>query len=91
MKFTGILSVDALSVGGISAMATFGEMTTRALTGCDTVDGIMGMGLSSSSDTQSIFEDFVNVSSWTETTIYGALESTLLRLCLSHLDMECIT
>lgn len=58
----GILSIDTLSLGGLTTTATFGEMSKRALHGCLTVDGIMGMGLSSSGDEQNIFEDLVDVS-----------------------------
>ena len=54
--------MDVLNAGGLEAEVTFGEMTTRSLTGCNTVDGIMGMGPSNSGDDQSIFEDLVDVS-----------------------------
>lgn len=59
---TGILSVDILSVGGLATKATFGEMTTRSLDGCKTVDGVMGMGLSSFGDDKNVFEKLVDVS-----------------------------
>ncbi|CAN0147112.1 unnamed protein product, partial [Laminaria digitata] len=55
----GFLSVDVLHAGGLTAEVTFGEMTTRSLIGCTTVDGIMGMGPSDSNDDQSVFEDLV--------------------------------
>ncbi|CAB1110981.1 unnamed protein product [Ectocarpus sp. CCAP 1310/34] len=55
---SGILSVDTLSIGGLTTTATFGEMSTRSMDGCTTMDGIMGMGVPSS-DKQSVFEDLV--------------------------------
>ena len=54
--------MDVLHAGGLTAEVTFGEMTTRSLAGCTTVDGIMGMGPSNSGDDQSVFEDLVDVS-----------------------------
>ncbi|CAN0203777.1 unnamed protein product [Scytosiphon promiscuus] len=56
----GILSVDTLSIGGLTATATFGEMSTRALDGCATMDGIMGMGVPSAGTEQSVFQDLVD-------------------------------
>lgn len=54
--------MDILHAGGVTAEVTFGEMTTRSMAGCTTVDGIMGMGSSSSGDEQNVFEDLVDVS-----------------------------
>eukprot|EP00903_Cladosiphon_okamuranus_P008049 g7763.t1 len=56
---TGVLSVDTLSIGGLTTTATFGEMTTRSLDGCSTMDGIMGMGVPNAAKQQSVFEDLV--------------------------------
>lgn len=58
---TGHMSVDTLTVGGLSTKVTFGEMTKMNLGGCSVVDGIMGMGLSNK-DGQNAFEDMVDVS-----------------------------
>lgn len=57
----GVLSVDTLSIGGLTTTATFGEMTTRSLSGCSTMDGIMGMGVPNAAKEQSVFEDLVEV------------------------------
>ena len=62
VALAGVLSVDVLSVGGLTTKATFGEMTTRSMDGCKTVDGVMGMGLSKSGDSQNAFETLVDVS-----------------------------
>ena len=37
---TGVLSVDTLSIGGLTTTATFGEMATRSLGGCSTSEWI---------------------------------------------------
>lgn len=52
---TGVLSVDTLSIGGLTTTATFGEMATRSLGGCSTskwappaswrlAEGVVGVG-----------------------------------------------
>lgn len=57
---TGKMSVDTLSVGGLTATVTFGEMTQATLFDCATTDGVLGMGRSNS-DGQNVFEDMVDV------------------------------
>lgn len=70
----GVLSVDTLSIGGLTTTATFGEMTTRSLDGCSTMDGIMGMGVPNAAKEQSVFEDLVEVrEGWTVTISHGAI------------------
>ena len=56
----GVLSVDVLSLGGVSTSVTFGEMTEANLDGCTEVDGVMGMGLTDE-DERNVFEDMVEV------------------------------
>lgn len=53
--------MDTLSIGGLTTNATFGEMTTRSLTGCTIMDGVMGMGVPNAAKKQSVFEDLVEV------------------------------
>ncbi|CAM9301589.1 unnamed protein product [Pylaiella littoralis] len=57
---SGILSSDTLSLGGLTATATFGEMTTMSISGCSEVDGVMGMGVPGHVSKRSTFEDFVD-------------------------------
>lgn len=56
----GTLSVDVLSMGGVSTSVSFGEMTEADLDGCTEVDGVMGMGLTNEDETNA-FEDMVAV------------------------------
>lgn len=48
-------------MGGLTTTVTFAEMEKRSLGGCNSVDGIMGMGLAAEGDRQSAFEDLVEV------------------------------
>ena len=58
---TGFLSMDKLTVGGLSTTVTFGEMTMAdLLENCDEMDGMMGMG-PSNEDGQNAFEDMLDV------------------------------
>lgn len=55
------MSTDTLSIGGLSANVTFGEMLSVSAEDLYGVDGLMGMGLPNK-EGQSAFEDMVDVS-----------------------------
>lgn len=57
---TGVLSVDVLTMGGVSTTVTFGEMVDATLEGCTLIDGTIGMGLTNEYESNA-FENMVEV------------------------------
>lgn len=80
---SGFLSVDKLTLAGLSTTVTFGEMVSADLVeSCDEVDGLLGMGLSNA-DGQNAFEDMLEVRLVATTVWFSSRPNALTWLSIS--------